>query len=107
MVETLRITCMYHALFFDAATNFLQTLQPNEQAKIRSAADMMRSGDFRSVHIKTLHGPIRELIVQEYRVVFFIKNDVIHFVSAFRKKSAKTPHKEIQRAVHIYKMLED
>ncbi len=98
---------MYRLLFFHTVNEFLASLPDTVQAKIRVNARTMQSGNFQSVYVKTLRGPIRELIVKEYRVLFFIKHNVICFVHAFQKKAAKTPLAEIERAMRVYKMMKD
>lgn len=65
----------------------------------------MKKGDFTSVYIKTLQGPLRELIVMRYRLIFCIEGKVIYFLRAFMKKSAKTPKREIDSAQKMHKLL--
>lgn len=65
----------------------------------------MEQGAFHSVYIKTLRGPIKELIVKQYRMLFFTLGYTIYFVRVFRKKSKKTPRKEIEYAERIYKLI--
>ena len=93
----------YYILYFDAVTDFLKELPSSDEAKIRANIDRMRKGDFNSTYTKKLKGPIKELIVKEYRVLFFIHENVIHFIRGFRKKSAKTPREEIDYAEQVYK----
>ncbi len=64
----------------------------------------MRSGDWSSLYIKALKGPLRELIVKQYRIIFFINTNVLYFIRAFQKKTAKTPPHEIEQAEQIYKI---
>jgi len=95
----------YGTIVLDPVNDFLNELPRTERAKIFSSIDKMRSGNWSSLYIKTLKGPIRELIVKQYRVIFFMSGSVLYFVRAFRKKTAKTPPQEIGRAEHIYKMI--
>ena len=55
-----------------------------------------------SVEIKTLRGPIKELKVRKYRILFFIEQGTIYFVSGFIKKTQKIPSKELLKAEAIY-----
>lgn len=95
----------YHAYTLRETEDFLTNLPQKEETKIRASFRVMESGDFKSPHIKTLRGPIKELIVSNYRFIFFIFPDyTIYFTSGFRKKSRKTPPKEIDKAEHVYKL---
>ena len=87
---------LYQEVYFDFVTDFFSELPAKDRSKIEGTIQVMLSGDLHSPRIKTLRGPIKELIVKEYRVIFFIHEHIIHFVRAFRKKSAKTPQKEIE-----------
>jgi len=94
---------LYSTFTLRETEKFLKSLPPKDEAKIRASLHVMKSGDFKSPYIKTLRGPIKELIVSSYRFIFFISPDhTIYFTSAFRKKSRKTPQQEIDKAEHIY-----
>lgn len=92
-------------IFLDDVAEFIQELTPADQAKVAANVVMMCEGDFASVRIKQLDGPIFELIIRQYRFVFFRKEGTIYFVGAFMKKSAKTPLREIQHARNIFKTI--
>lgn len=94
----------YRATLLDSVNEFVDKLPRAERAKIFGTIEKMRSGDWSSVYVKTLKGPIRELIVKQNRILFFINENVLHFIHAFRKKTAKTPPQEIERAEQIYKL---
>ncbi len=95
---------LYHAIRFDSVTEFLEELPRNDAAKILAGVSKLEQGDFQSSYIKTLRGPLKELIVKQYRVIFFIHEHSIFLVCAFRKKSKKTPRGEIEYAEHVYTM---
>ncbi len=95
----------YRATVLDSVNDFLNKLPRVERAKIFSDIDKMRSGDWSSLYIKTLKGPIRELIVKQNRIIFFINENVLYFIRAFRKKTAKTPPHEIEQAERIYNLI--
>jgi len=95
----------YKAQLLEKTRRFIRGLDENDRAKIAAAIRTMEFGDFQSVEIKSLRSPIKELIVKSYRIVFFVKDKTIYFVSGFRKKSKKTPRSEIQNAENIFKML--
>ena len=99
-----RMENRYKTAYRDSVTDFLRELPPKDRSKIEKNVRVMQAGDLHSPRIKTLRGQVRELIVKEYRILFFIHEHVIYFVRAFRKKSAKTPKQEIEYAEHIYKL---
>lgn len=94
-----------NVIFLDAVSGFIQSLPSADQAKIAANTVMLRSGNFASVRIKQLDGPIYELIVKQYRLIFFRKKMTIYIVGAFVKKSTKTPLREIRHAQDIFKNL--
>jgi len=97
---------VYQAKFLERAERFIRGLDENDRAKIAAAIKTMELGGFQSVEIKSLRGPIRELIVRSYRITFFITKDhIIYFVSGFKKKTRKTPKHEIDYAQNVFKIL--
>ncbi|MBI5400670.1 MAG: type II toxin-antitoxin system RelE/ParE family toxin [Candidatus Yonathbacteria bacterium] len=90
-------------IFLDVVSVFIQKLPSAIQAKVAANVAMLCAGDFASVYVKQLDGPICELIVKQYRFIFFRKGTMIYMVGAFRKKSTKTPMREIKHAVDIFK----
>ncbi len=96
---------IYNAFFHEAVRDFLSELSRKDHSRIWGIVETMEAGDLHSPRTKTLRGPIKELIVKEYRILFFIHEHTIHFVRVFRKKSVKTPQKEIEYVERIYKML--
>ena len=94
----------YKTAYHDSVTNFLRALPPKDRSKVEKNIRVMQAGDLSSPRTKTLRGPVKELIVKEYRILFFIHEYTIYFVRAFRKKSAKTPKQEIEYAERIYKL---
>lgn len=97
----------YQAKFLDRTEKFIRGLDENDRAKIAAAIRTLELGNFQSVAIKTLRGPIKELIVRSYRIIFFISKDhIIYFVSGFQKKTRKTPKNEIDYAQDVFKILD-
>lgn len=92
-------------VFLDEVAKFIRTLSSREQAKIAAHITMLRTGDFGSIRVKQLDGPIHELIVKQYRFLFFRKNTQLYVVGGFQKKSAKTPLREIRHAQDIFRNL--
>ena len=83
-----------------------EKLRDSEQGKLQAHVDAMRSGDFESVNIKKLRGKIYELIFGNHRFTYFQSERKLYFVRGFRKRSNKTPRKEIEYAEKIYRTLD-
>ncbi len=96
---------MYQNKVLRNVSDFLEALPDRDQGKIRLAMDAMAHGYFNSAYVKLIHSPIKELIVKDSRILFFIKDGNIYFVNAFIKKTMKTPKPEIEKALRIYKFL--
>ncbi|MDO8518093.1 MAG: type II toxin-antitoxin system RelE/ParE family toxin [bacterium] len=93
-------------LILESVKKAIEELEPPLQARIKVAQEALASGDFQSVYTKSLQGPIRELIVRPYRLIFFLKERTIYFVGIFRKKTAKTPLQAIRNSLYIYKTIQ-
>ena len=91
-------------LFLNDASEFIDSVPDKPKAKILAAIKTMDT-NFDLVYTKTLRGPIKELIIQKYRIIFFTKENRIYIVRGFIKKSQKAPVKEINNAERIYKMV--
>lgn len=90
--------------FFSSASDFIESLPDIDKAKVLAAIKTMETS-FDGLYIKPLRGPIKELIVRKYRIIFFLKKNIIYIVTGFTKKSQKTPQKEIENAENIYKQI--
>jgi phage-related protein len=90
---------------FNRVNDYINELPFPEQAKVKSALFVLENGDFDLVKIKTLRDDIKELKVKRHRFVFFIKGQTIYFISAFMKKTSKTPKREIENALKIFKSI--
>ncbi len=93
----------YKSIVFEKVGEYIFTLSIKERAKITAGMNRVASGDFKTVHIKQLRGDIKELKIKQHRIIFFIKHEYIYFIGAFLKKTSKTPKKEIELALKIYK----
>lgn len=82
---------------------YVAALKEAERVKIRAQIALMREGDYSTLYTKQLSGPVRELMVKQHRILYFKKGDILYFTQAFKKQSAKTPKREIDRAKDIYK----
>ena len=81
----------------------LAELTITEQAMVTNDIEDMQNGEIGAVHTKQLRGPIRELIVGNHRFTYFQLGHMLYFVRGFRKQSRKTPLKEIDYAMDVYK----
>lgn len=95
----------FEVQFFNEAIDFIEKLPEVDKAKILASIKIMET-DFDTVYSKLLRSPIRELVVKKYRLLFFIKKNVIYFVRGFIKRSQKTPIREIDKAEDVYKMMQ-
>lgn len=93
------------ALVLENVKRFMERLPVEDQGKISGAITVMAEGVFEPLYIKTLKSPLKELLVKNYRVVFFIHQNTIYYIKIFIKKTAKTPKNEIENAWKIYKMI--
>ncbi len=84
---------------------FIRSIPEDEQLKIATELESIREGDFESAYIKTLRGPIKELISRKRRIIFCIEKEVLYVLRAFTKKSAKTPKRELEVSEQIYALL--
>ena len=91
------------ALFLDEVEGYIKKLSESMQAKIAANIEVMKSGDFQTPYTKQLKQVIRELILGQHRFIYFKKKQVLYFVYAFRKQTAKTPKNKIDNAMNIYK----
>ena len=93
--------------YLEPARVYLIGLSPAEQGFIASDIDALCSGRFSAVQTKKLRGPVRELVVGNHRLTYFVLGSVFYFVRGFRKKTAKTPKAEIKYAEKIYKIMRE
>ncbi len=94
---------IYSAFLMRQVERYVEKLPPAIKAGIWADITAIEHGDFQSAYTKKLKGQIRELIVKDFRLLFFISRHTIYFTSIFRKQSAKTPRQEIERAERLYK----
>ena len=96
-----------HVFLFSGVRAYIQTLPPAEQSVIRHQIEVLRSREHAGIHTKQLKGPLRELIVRDHRISYFLIADIIYFVRGFRKKTQKTPPAEIEYAEKAYKAIQE
>lgn len=84
-------------------SKFLEELSREDDAKIAAHLKSLATDQTDGLLIKPLKGKIKELIVRQYRIVFFKIGDTGYVVDVFRKQSKKTPKRIIERAEKIYR----
>lgn len=96
----------YQVNILTKARDFIQSLDEKTRAKTAAAIITLSQGDFLSVEVKLLRGPIKELKIASYRLIFFVRKKALWFVSGFRKKTRKTPPHEIEQAQRAFNILD-
>lgn len=86
----------------DRVSDFISSLTQEDDVRITTQVKAIAENKTGDVIIKTLKGKVKELIINEYRIVFFIKNGTVYLVDGFKKKSQKTPKRIIERAERIH-----
>ena len=95
----------FTAFFLTHAKKYINSIPDSDSGAIKRDIEEILTGDYNAISTKKLKGNIRELIVGHHRIIYFRINNNIYFVQGFRKKSAKTPKKEIDYAETVYKQL--
>lgn len=88
---------------FKDVDDFIKSLPNTISSKILAHLKALELGYTESTVIKKLRGKIKELVVNDCRVVFFQIRDMTYVVDIFRKKSKKTPKEIISKAEKMYK----
>lgn len=95
----------YQIFILEKVRYFLDDLSTQERAKIYARIEMMKRGSFEGLDIKILKQPLKELRFKQFRIFFFIHNDIIYIISSFIKKSQKTPKNKLVHAHNIIKTI--
>lgn len=85
---------------------FLDSIAEEDSAKIYAHLKLLEENYTEGLNVKQLKGKIREIIVKQYRIIFFRKTNIIYIVDAFKKQTQKTPKRIIERAEKMYKIIE-
>jgi phage-related protein len=89
------------------AREYLQTaLSETERDSTIADLETLGLGDTTGIYIKKLRGKIWELVVGNHRLTYFGKGNIIYIVRGFRKKTQKTPVREIEYAEKIQKLIQ-
>ena len=88
---------------FDDVAAFLNKIPPEDSAKILAHLKSLEENRTEGIIVKPLKGTIKEIVVQQYRIVFFRIAGTGYVVDAFKKQSRKTPKRIIERAERIHK----
>ncbi len=76
----------YKVLLLRSVQDFIATLNEEDRGKVKCMGDSMELGNFDSLYIKTLETPIKELIIKNYRFIFFINKNEIYKYNYFKFK---------------------
>ena len=93
------------ARFLSDAREYIAGISDANAGAIKRDVEAILEGDLTAISTKKLKERIRELIVGHHRILYFKIENNVYFVRGFRKKSAKTPKKEIEYAEKMYKQL--
>ncbi len=93
--------------FLEHAKKYITSIPDAEQGAMQRDIEAILTNELETISTKQLKGPIRELIIGHHRLIYFKIGMVIYFVRGFRKKSAKTPKKEIEYTEKIYKQFKN
>ncbi len=86
-------------------SDFINKLSNDDGAKVLAQLQSLENGWTEALVIKPLKGKIKELIVGQYRIVFFDHRGTIYAIDAFRKKSQKTPKRIIEKAIRTHNII--
>lgn len=92
-------------LFLERAKEYIEALPGSDRGAIYRDIEALVSNQLAGVHTKTLRSPVRELISGHHRLIYFKINSALYFASGFRKKSAKTPKREVEHAYRLFVIL--
>lgn len=96
---------MKQLIILKKVATFISKLPDGDSSKLLAHLAFLESDKTEVLSIKTLRKKIKEIIVAQYRIVYFIIDDMVYVVDAFRKKTQKTPHPVIEQAEKLYKEL--
>lgn len=99
------MTAPLRALFLERAKTYLDSIPDADRGAIYRDIEALTTGDMTGVYTKPLKSPTRELISGHHRIPYFKLGDTLYFVSGFRKKSTKTPKREIEYVHRIFIIL--
>ena len=88
-------------------SDFIEKMPDTDSGKLLAHLKFLELDKPEVLLIKTLRKKIKEIIIAQYRIIFFVIHDTIYVVDAFRKKSQKTPISVIRQAEKIYKELRE
>ncbi|OHA17295.1 MAG: hypothetical protein A3C79_03180 [Candidatus Taylorbacteria bacterium RIFCSPHIGHO2_02_FULL_45_28] len=96
---------MLNISWFERPREFFDSLDNENRHKIREAITALSDENFEQIYLKEVRGPIKELRVSSYRVLFCIEYSTVYILTAFQKKTVKTPRNEVKMAQKLYALL--
>ena|SRR3989344_6126167 len=87
----------------DAVGDFIENLPKEDRSKIHASIDVLREDRIEELLIKKLKDKVKEIVVKQFRIIFFQIGSVAYIADVYKKQSKKTPPRIIKRAEKIYK----
>lgn len=91
--------------FLEGAKEYLDEIPDADKGAIARDIEGIAANEIAGATTKQLKGPIRELKSGPHRITYFKLGGALYFVRGFRKKSARTPKREIDHAHKIFNIL--
>lgn len=79
----------YNVTILEKVKDFLNNIVIQERGKIYAYLEIMKTGDFIGLDVKTIKSPLKELRFKKYRLLFLIHKDTIYIIALFIKKKLK------------------
>lgn len=98
---------LYTSQIVSKARKHIDALPSALRVQILDEIEMLCVGNLQSLEVKPVRGKIKELIVKNYRILFFPKAPLMYFVHIFRKQTNKTPHQDIEYAEKLHKLIQE
>lgn len=91
--------------FLSGAKTYADSMTDSDRGTLARDIEALADAEIDSIRVKILARPVFELIVGYHRFTYFELDACLYIMRGFRKKSAKTPKKEIEYAQKMYKLL--
>jgi len=97
---------LLRAIVLEGAKRYIAGISDEDRGAILRDVEALCVNDTESVYTRQLRERVRELKSGPHWIIYFKLEGTWYFVRGFRKKSTKTPQREIAYAEKIYKLLE-
>ena len=96
---------MLNISLFDRFREWVELLPEEDRDKIDDILVTLRKQNFEMLYMKEISGPIREIRMGKYRILFCIKYSTIYVFTGFVKKTLRTPRDHKKIAQKLYALL--